>query len=98
MTRITGAKVSAEEDQGRISLLTGGVERLGIAQDGKVNLAGALVMASVAGASATTGTFAAVAGTAALSGSTWTGNSGTRAYTVHDIVSALKAAGILPAS
>ena len=44
---------------------------------------------------ATTGTFAANAGTAALSGSSWVGNVGTRAYTVSDVITALKNYGLL---
>jgi len=96
MTRISGHRVNAEEAQGTISLQTSGVERIGISQGGVINFASALAIASVAGTTATTGTFAAGAGTAALSGSSWVGNTGTRAYTVSDIVSALKQAGILP--
>lgn len=52
---------------------------------------------AVQATTATTGTFAAGAGTAAVSGSSWVGNTGTKAYTVSDVVSALKAYGILSA-
>ena len=98
MTRIGGHKVSAEEGQGTISLHTSGVDRLTISQGGLITLASAPQWSSVTAATATTGTFAAGAGTAALSGSSWVGNTGTRAYTVSDVVTALKQAGILPAS
>lgn len=90
MTRIDSKKVSTEEAQGVITFTTGGVDRLTIAQGG------AMTWPGVTAITATTGTFAAGAGTAALSGSSWTGNAGTRAYTVGDIVTALKQSGILP--
>lgn len=98
MTKITGKRVAAEENQGTISLQTAGVERLGISDGGTVSIAGSIAMAAVTAITATTGTFAAGAGTAALSGSSWVGNTGTRAYTVSDIVTALKQSGILPTS
>lgn len=86
MTRITDSSIDTAIDQGKVTIYRGGTLMFDLAQGG------------TAAASATTGTFAAAAGTAALSGSTWTGNQGTRAYTVNDIVTALKASGILPAS
>ena len=39
---------------------------------------------------ATTGTYAAGTGTSANSGSSWVGNVGTKAYTMSDVISALK--------
>lgn len=93
MTRITGKEVHTEENQGTVSIQTGGSERLGISQGGALNWA-----LAASALTATTGTFTANAGTTAVSGSSWTGNTGTRAYTVHDIVSALKLYGILPSS
>lgn len=53
------------------------------------------------GVQSTTGTtagFTAGAGTAVLSDSTFTGNDGTKAYTIGDIVKALKTVGLLAAS
>ena len=98
MTKITGKQVHAEEVQGSISLQTAGTERMNISQAGLITIASAPQWTAVTAITATTGTFAAGAGTAALSGSSWAGNSGTRAYTVSDIVTALKQSGILPAS
>lgn len=76
------------------STLTGAVS-LGGASD-TVGFFGATPVAAQS-ATATSGTFTANAGTAAVSGSSWTGNTGSKAYTVHDIVSALKKYGMLGA-
>lgn len=61
-----------------------------------VGLFGATPVA-VQATTATTGAFAASTGTAALSGSTWVGNTGSKTYSVGDIVSALKKYGLLSA-
>jgi len=92
VTKITGKQVHPEEVQGSISLQTGGVERLNISQGGLVKWGSAALAASGAASLFTAGT-----GTTAVSGSSWDGvGSGTK-YTVGDIVTALKAVGILGA-
>lgn len=90
--RITGRELFPEDSQGQIVFETAGTTRMTIAGDGTYAFAAAA--ASVSGA---TGTFTAGTGTAAVSGSSWVGNQGTTAYTVNDIVSALKKANILGA-
>ncbi len=81
----------------------------GVTLSGAVSVSGAATVGTATGTvaffgatpvavqatTATTGTFAAAAGTASLSGSSWVGNQGTKAYTVSDIVSALKAYNLL---
>lgn len=72
---------------------------------GTIEIGGASDLVGVFGATpvgvqsttATTGTFTAGAGTAAVSGSSWVGNTGTKSYTVSDVVSALKKYGLLGA-
>ena len=103
MTKITSGGISTEENQGKVVLATAGTTRVELTGDGGIAVGGAsdkiafFGSAPVAaqGTTATSGTFAANAGTAAVSGSSWTGNAGAKAYTVHDVVSALKAYGIL---
>ena len=79
MTVISGNKIETDVSQNAVTL----------------SAAGATWSVAVQGTTATTGTFTAGTGTTAVSGSSWVGNAGTKAYTVSDIVSALKAAGIL---
>ena len=101
--RITGSELFPEEGVGGVILQTAGTTRVNLGGDGSVTLgdsAGKLALfgatpVAVQATTATTGTFTAGAGTAAVSGSSWVGNTGTKSYSVSDIVSALKAYNIL---
>lgn len=112
MTKITTKTIHAEEAQGNIVLSVGGTTRLQIDGQGNTTIAsGAVTLGGasdtlsffaatpvvVQATTATTGTFTAGAGTGAVSGSSWVGNTGTKSYTVSDIVSALKKYGLLTA-
>ena len=91
MTRITSGQIHTEENRGAISLQVAGVEKLNINRSG-ITWGTAALAASGAASLFTAGT-----GTTAVSGSSWDGiGSGTK-YTVGDIVTALKAVGILGA-
>lgn len=79
-----------------ISNTSGGV-KIGTATNQKLGFYNKAPVAQQATTGTTTG-FTAGAGTAVLSDSTFTGNSGTKAYTVGDIVLALKNLGLLAAS
>ena len=74
---------------------TTGVSQIGGATD-TVGFFGATAVA-VQATTATSGTHTSVLGASATSGSSWTGNTGTKSYTVGDIVSALKKYGLLTA-
>lgn len=103
--RITGKEIFTEESQGSVALQTSATTRVNIGSDGSITLGGSGDKLAVFGGTpvavqattATTGTFTAGTGTAAVSGSSWVGNTGTKSYSVSDIVSALKAYGILSA-
>lgn len=87
--RITDKQIYPEEAQGQILLQTSGVSRLTV--DGS----GGFGYAAIQSATATTGTFTAGSGTSSVSGSSWVGTTGTKSYSVSDIVTALKNVGIL---
>jgi hypothetical protein len=70
---------------------------VGNAATDTVGFYGATQVAQPSSTGQTSG-FTAGAGTAVLSDSTFTGGSGTKAYTIGDIVKHLKALGILAAS
>jgi len=71
--------------------------KIGTATTQKIGFWNATPVVQFSTTGTTTG-FTAGAGTAAKSDSTYTGNSGTKAYTVGDIVLALKTCGIMAAS
>lgn len=70
---------------------------LQIDPDDKIGVFGATPVVQPSGTGETTG-FTAGSGTSANDDSTYTGNTGTKAYTVSDIVKALKNLGIMAAS
>ena len=76
---------------------TDGLIHIGDSNTGGIGLFGATPVAQQTTTGTTTG-FTAGSGTSANDDSTYTGNSGTAAYTVGDIVLALKNIGILAAS
>lgn len=71
--------------------------KIGTAAAQKLGLFNATPVVQPSGTGVTTG-FTAGAGTAVLDDSTFTGNTGSKAYTIGDIVKALKDLGILAAS
>lgn len=79
------------------NLNTTGNTGIGNATTDTIGLYGVTKVAQPSSTGQTAG-FTAGAGTAVLSDSTFTGGSGTKAYTIGDIVKHLKALGILAAS
>lgn len=84
-------------DGANIALNTTTGTKIGTAATQKLGLWNATPIVQPSSTGETTG-FTAGSGTAAKNDSTFTGNSGTKAYTVGDIVKHLKAAGILASS
>lgn len=101
--RISEKEVFVEEAQGQILLQNNGTSVVTIDGTGAVGLGTASSKVGLFGATpvvvqattATTGTFTAGTGTAAVSGSSWVGNVGTKSYSMSDVVTALKNVGIL---
>ncbi len=77
-----------------ISLGTGAGTKVGASSSQKLGFWGATPTTQYSTTGTTTG-FSAGTGTAVLSGSTFTGNTGTSAYTISDLVAALKKSGII---
>jgi hypothetical protein len=71
--------------------------RLGRSATAKLGFHGTTPVVQRSTTGTTTG-FTAATGTAVVSGSTFTGGSGTKAYTIGDVVLALKQLGILASS
>ena len=94
VTVANGLSITDAKD---IVLATGTGTMLGTAAAQKLGFWGAAPVIQQATTGTVTG-FTAGSGTAVLDDSTFTGNSGTKAYTIGDIVLALKNAGIMAAS
>lgn len=77
-----------------ISVGTSTGTKIGAANTQKLGFWGATPTAQYATTGTTTG-FTASTGTTVVSGSTFTGNTGTSAYTIGDVVAALKKSGIM---
>ena len=84
-------------DPANIAVGTTTGTKIGTATAQKIGFWNVTPIVQPSGTGETTG-FTAGSGTAVLDDSTFTGNSGSKAYRVNDIVKALKAAGIMAAS
>lgn len=95
-TDVLGLSASAAtlSDGINISVGTTTGTRVGTSTTQKLGFWNATPVAQYTAASVTTG-FSAATGTAVLSGSTFTGNTGSTAYTIGDVVAALKKCGII---
>ena len=71
--------------------------KFGTAANQKIGLWGATAIVQPSGTGETSG-FTAGSGTAVLEDSTFTGNTGSKAYRISDVVKALKTAGLMAAS
>lgn len=92
--RWSGAVTIADAVNVTVGTTTG--TKFGTTSTGKIGFFGATPVVQPATTGTTTG-FTAATGTAVLSGSTFTGNTGSTAYTIGDVVNALKKLGLIAA-
>jgi hypothetical protein len=95
----SGIEVNVKMNLNDVNLVLGATTgtKIGTATTQKLGFWNAAPIVQPSSTGETSG-FTAGSGSAVLADSTFTGNSGTKAYTVGDIVKHLKAAGILAAS
>lgn len=92
---VAGATITMNDAANIVVNATTGT-KIGTATTQKLGFYNATPVVQQATAGTTTG-FTAATGTAVLSGSTFTGNTGSTAYTIGDVVKALKALGFMAA-
>lgn len=95
--KITGKTIVHEENQPNVVFKSGFSDTTQITLDSTGIGFFTATPVGVQSTTATTGTFTAGSGTAAVSGSSWVGNSGTTSYSVSDVISCLKKYGLLAA-